>query len=157
MSFFTVSFFGHRELEDLRQVEALLLPLLRKLIKEKEFVTFLIGRNGGFDEYTASLIKGVRRQLDENNSELVLVLPYKVANLEYYEDYYDSIILPASLHGVHPKSAITLKNRWMIDHSDLVVVFVERHKGGAYAAMQYAKKKNKSVINLAQKGGDEEP
>ena len=80
-----------------------------------------------------------------------MVLPYTVADLEYYEKYYDSIIIPESLHGAHPKAAITLKNRWMIEQSDLVMIYVEREKGGAYAAMKYAEKLNKRIINLYTK------
>ena len=76
------------------------------------------------------------------------MLPYRVSNIEYYEKYYDSIIIPESMHGVHPKAAITLKNRWAVEQSDLVIVYVERSNGGACAAMKYAKKLNKRIINL---------
>lgn len=85
------------------------------------------------------------------NNDITLVLPYMVADLEYYEKYYDSIIIPESVYGVHPKSAITLKNRWMIEQSDLVIVYVARKKGGAYTAMKYAEKLNKNVINICKK------
>ena len=67
---------------------------------------------------------------------------------EYYEKYYDSILIPECLYGAHPKSAITLRNRWMVERSDLVIVYVERNKGGAYAAMTHAKKLNKEIVNL---------
>ena len=36
----------------------------------------------------------------------------------------------------------------MIEHSNLVIVYLERNKGGAYTAMKYAEKLNKKVINL---------
>ena len=36
----------------------------------------------------------------------------------------------------------------MIEKSDLVIVYVERQSGGAYAAMRYAEKLNKQIINL---------
>lgn len=41
-----------------------------------------------------------------------------------------------------------LKNQWMIEQSDLVIVYIERKEGGAYTAMKYAEKLNKKVINL---------
>jgi hypothetical protein len=68
--------------------------------------------------------------------------------VEYYEKYYDHIIVPESVYGVHPKVAITLKNRWMVEQSDLVIAYIERDKGGAYKAIKYAEKRNKKVINL---------
>ena len=148
MDIFTVSLFGHREISNLRRLEELLYPIIKDLIKSKSYVSFLVGRNGEFDEYTASIIKLIQKELGKENNEINLVLPYKVADIEYYEKYYDSIIMPPSIQGAHPKQAITLKNRWMVEMSDLVIVYVERENGGAYAAMKYAEKLNKNVVNI---------
>ena len=148
MSIFTVSLFGHREIDDLWRLNDQLTPIIKELIQTKSYIVFLIGRNGEFDEYAASVIKLVQRELGKENSDMSLVLPYKVSDIEYYEKYYDSIVIPESLFGAHPKSAITLKNRQMIEQSDLVIVYVKHNKGGAYTAMKYAEKLNKKVINL---------
>ena len=151
MNDFTVSLFGHQEIDDLRQLDDSLASLVKELMRTKPYVAFLIGRNGEFDEYAASVIKRAQKAVGKEKSDISLVLPYTVANIEYYEKYYDSIIIPESVCGAHPKSAITLKNRWMIDQSNLVIVYVERDKGGAYTAMKYAKKQNKDIINLYTK------
>ena len=148
MKIYTVSFFGHRDLYDLRRIDERLEPILEGLIRTKSYVAFLIGRNGEFDKYAASVIKRVQREVGKENSDMTLVLPYAVADMEYYEKYYDDIVIPDSVGTVHPKLAITMKNRWMIDRSDLVIVNVERDKGGAFAAMRYAEKQNKKIINL---------
>ncbi len=150
MQIFTVSLFGHRDIHDLHQIEVRLTPLVKELIQTKPYVSFLIGRHGAFDEFAASVIKGIQRVFGKENNELTLVLPYPVADLPYYEGYYDSIIIPDEVEGVHPKSAITLKNRWMVAQADLVIVNVERNKGGAYSAMKYAQKQSKRVVNLAE-------
>ena len=150
MNVFTVSLFGHREIDDLRILENYLVPIIKELILTKPYVNFLVGRNGEFDEYAASVIKRVEKGVGKENNDMTLVLPYTVADVEYYEKYYDSIIIPESVYGSHPKSAITLKNRWMIERSDLVIVYVKRDKGGAYTAMKYAKKLNKRVINICK-------
>ena len=155
MNVFTVSLFGHREIDDLRQVEYKLAPIIKELIQTKPYVNFLIGRNGEFDEYAASVIKRVQRAIGAENNEITLVLPYTVSKIEDYEKYYDSIIIPEGVYGVYPKSAITLKNRWMVEQSDLVIVFVERDKGGAYKAMKYAEKQDKGIINLCNITTDE--
>ena len=52
------------------------------------------------------------------------------SEFDYYKTYYDNIIIPESVYGAHPKSAITLKNRFMIEQSRFVIVDVERDKGG---------------------------
>ena len=123
--------------------------MIKELIQTKPYVSFLIGRNGEFDEDAASVIKHAQKELGKENNDITLVLPYAVARLAYYEKYYDNIVIPERLYGVHPKSAITLKNRWMVDMSDLVIAYVERTNGGAYEALKYAEKRNKKIINIA--------
>lgn len=152
MDIFTVSLFGHREIDDLRQLENRLMPILRELIKNKPYVAFLIGRNGEFDEYGASVIKRAQKENGKENNDMALVLPYRVANVEYYEKYYDNVIIPEDVYGAHHKVAIMLRNRWMVDKSDLVIVYVEREYGGAFKAMKYAELLGKTVINLAVLG-----
>ena len=148
MTIFTVSLFGHRKIEDLWQLNKQLAPIIKELIQTKQYVSFLIGRNGEFDEFAASVIKCVQKEVGKENNDITLVLPYTVANLEYYENYYDNVIIPENVYGVHPKSAIPLKNRWMIEQSNLVIVYVEHDQGGAYAAIKYANKLNKEIVNL---------
>ena len=148
MHIFTVSLFGHREIDDLRQLESRLYPAVKALIQAKQYVTFLIGRNGEFDEFAASVIKQAQKESGKEDGDVALVLPYTVAGLEYYERYYDDIIIPDSVNRVHPKAAITVKNRWMIEQSDLIFFYLERNKGGAYAAKRYAERLKKTVVNL---------
>ena len=150
MNVFYVSLFGHREICDVRYLDDTLKPIINELILTKPYVSFLVGRNGAFDEYAASIIKGAQRELGKENNDITLVLPYKLADIEYYGQYYDSVVIPESTCGVHPKSAITLKNRWVVERSDLVIVFVGRNSGGAYAAMKYAQRLNRKVINICE-------
>ncbi len=49
----------------------------------------------------------------------------------------------------HPKSAIQVRNKHIVDRSDFIVFWIERESGGAYRTMQYAKKYGKEMINLA--------
>ena len=148
MNCLTVSLFGHREIDDLRRLDYKLAPILRELIQTEEYVSFFIGRSGEFDEYAASVIKRVQKETEREKSALVLVLPYKVSDIDYYEKYYDDIIIPESVYDAHPKAAITLRHRWMIEKSEIIIVYVEHDGGGAYAAMKYAEKLNKRIINL---------
>ena len=108
----------------------------------------MLGRNGEFDEYAASVIKRVIRERELNNSDITLVLPYTVSDIEYYEKYYDNVIIPECLYGVHPKSAITQRNRWMIDNSDTVIFYLEHNSGGAYSAMKFARKIGRDYITV---------
>lgn len=148
MDVFTVSLFGHRRADELWKLENTLVSKIKALIQTKSYVSFLIGRNGDFDEYAASIIKRVQKEIGKENNDITLVLPYTVSNIGYYKEYYDHIIIPESTYCVYPKSAITFRNRWMIDQSDLAIFFIEHKTGGAYHTMKYAEKQNKCVFLL---------
>ena len=66
--------------------------------------------------------------------------------MEDLEKYYDRVDIPIS---AHPKLAITKRNEWMAEQADLVICYIERESGGAYKAVQYAKKLGKDIVNLA--------
>ncbi len=148
MEIYRVAFFGHRRIYNIREIEERLVPILEDLICKHEFVEFYIGRNGDFDEFAASVIKSVQKRLDRGNSALILTLPYTVRDIEYYEEYYDEIVIPDAVSNAHPKGAITLRNKWMAETCDFVICYIEREEGGAYATVRYAKKNEKYVINL---------
>ena len=42
----------------------------------------------------------MQKEVGKNNNDITLVLPYTVSNLEYYEKYYDNIIIPESVETV---------------------------------------------------------
>ena len=148
MDIYTVALFGHREISDLRGLEEAITPVIEDVISTHSYVSFLIGRNGEFDEYTASVIKRVRKKMGEESSELTLVLPYRVADIDYYEGYYDGVMIPEGLFSAHPKAKIELRNRYMVEMADFVIAYVERSEGGAYRALKYAEKLKKKTVNL---------
>ena len=51
MNTFVVSLFGHREINNLRESGNKLYEIIKELAKSKPYISFLIGRNGDFDEY----------------------------------------------------------------------------------------------------------
>jgi len=143
---YRVALFGHRDFCQHKRLDYTLYPLIKEVLRTKAFVEIYIGRDGEFDIYAASVIKRVQMAMGSENSELNLVLPYVRKDIEYYEKYYDRVSIPIS---AHPKIAITKRNEWVVEQADLVVCYVERKKGGAYAAMRYAENLGKAVLNLA--------
>ena len=67
---------------------------------------------------------------------------------EDYLNYYDDVELSQNAAGAHPKSAMQIRNREMVDRSDFVIFCVERNSGGAYQTMKYAMRQEKHIINL---------
>ena len=66
-----------------------------------------------------------------------------------FRDNYDEIEICQNSAEAHYKSAIQIRNRQMIDRSDLIVCCIEHNSGGAYQTIQYARNQKKEIINLA--------
>lgn len=154
MEVYTVAFIGHRYLDDIFRVEAKLEAYIKELLQSHEYVEFLVGRDGEFDQAVASTVRRMKRAVGECNSSLVWVLPYPTAehenNMDSFHDYYDEVEICEESSKSHFKSAIQIRNRSIMDRADLVICFVNHKSGGAFATLQYAMKKGKTIINLAE-------
>lgn len=152
MNTFTVSFFGHRIIENALEIESRLEQLILTLLREHEYVEFQVGRDGEFDQIVSSVIRRCKREYRSDNSAHIWVLPYLTAeyrdNEESFRDYYDEIEVCEVAAGSHYKNAHQTRNRAMVDRSDLVVFCIQHESGGAWQTMKYAKKQGKPCINL---------
>lgn len=114
---------------------------------------FLIGRDGEFDQIVASTVRRAKHDIRDDNCELIWMLAYPKAvyanNAHSFDEYYDSVEICDEAARSHPKAAIQIRNRSMVDRSDLVVCYFEHETGGAFQTMAYAEKSGKAVINLA--------
>ena len=153
LDIFTVSFFGHREVDHFRDVEKQMELLIFKLVEEKDYMDFLVGRNGDFDQIAASAVRRAKEYYPSKCS-LIWVMPYNMAeyreNMKAYDQYYDEVEICPESDGAHPKAAFQIRNCSMVDRSDLVIFYVTHVHGGAYQTMQYAKRIGKDIINIAE-------
>ena len=62
-------------------------------------------------------------------------------------DYSDTM-LPEGIETVHPRFAISWRNKWMLKQSDYVVTYITHSWGGAAQFAEMAEKQQKIVINL---------
>ena len=155
MELYTVSLFGHREIRSPDMILKRLEKVIQPIIQSQPYVEFLIGREGEFDLLAASVIRRLKRKHDCGNVTLTLILPYIKAefrdNEQEYLNYYDDVEICKESSKAHFKAAIQLRNQRMVERSDLVICYVERNNGGAYQAVQYAKRIGVQTINLAEK------
>ncbi len=103
---------------------------------------FYTGAMGDFDSLFSSAVRSAKKAYP--HIKLICVKPYMTQELnenrDYYTAAYDDVIIPAEIVGVHYKAAIKARNRWMIDHSDIMLSYTVRDRGGAYEAKKYAEK-----------------
>ena len=111
---------------------------------------FYTGAMGDFDSLFSSAVRSAKKVYPY--IKLIYVKPYFTNDIntdkDYYAALYDDIIIPDELAGIHPKAAIKARNRWMIDNSDIVLIYTVRNFGGAYEAKRYAERNGKRLIKI---------
>mgnify|MGYP004568867765 FL=1 len=151
-SVYTVCFFWHRQIDDFRTIEQWIEQLVDKLLNEHEYIEFLVGRDGEFDQLVTAAILRCKKRLDSANCSVTWVMPYLksdyIKNRESYDNYYDFVEVCDQSAKAHPKSAIQIRNRAMVERSNLCVFCVTHRSGGAYQTLQYVEKINANNINL---------
>ena len=140
----TVTFFGHMDTP--KEIKPTLRTTLVDLIENHGATEFYVGNNGNFDTM-------VRRQL-ENLSQTYpitysVVLAYLPTKKSEYEDHSNTI-LPEGIETVPKRFAISYRNKWMVEQSDVVVTYVTHSFGGAAQFKAMAKRQGKTVIELSE-------
>ena len=112
---------------------------------------FWTGGMGKFDKCFSATVRKLKHIYP--HIKLVLIKPYLTNDInengDYFKELYDEIFIPDAIAGVHYKSAIKLRNRWMIDNSEFVITYVNRTFGGAYEAKRYAIRQGKDIFELS--------
>ena len=140
----TVTFFGHKDTP--KEIETTLRATLVDLIENHGATEFYVGNNGNFDTM-------VRRQL-ENLSQTYpitynVVLAYLPTKKSEYDDYTNTIY-PEGIETVPKRFAISYRNKWMLEQSDIFITYVARTYGGAWQFKVIAQRQGKTVIELSE-------
>ena len=140
----TVTFFGHKDTP--KEIEPTLRTTLVDLIENHGATEFYVGNNGNFDTM-------VRRQLEDLSQTYLItysvVLAYIPTKKSEYDDYTNTI-LPEGIETIPKRFAISWRNKWMIQQSDVVVTYVTHSFGGAAQFKEMAEKQSKTVIELSE-------
>ena len=138
------TFFGHKDTP--KNIEPTLRSTLIDLIENKNVTVFYVGNNGNFDTI-------VRRQLEDLSHTYPItynvVLAYLPTKQNEYDDYTNTI-LPDGVETVPKRFAISWRNKWMIQQSDVVVTYVTHSFGGAAQFKELAERQGKTVIELIE-------
>ena len=147
-----MSFFGHRRICNQLHLDRTLDKLIARLLREHNYVELLVGRDGDFDQMVSSAIRRGQREYGCHNSSHIWVMPYPTTffrdNEEACYAYYDEIEICEESSVKHFRAAFQVRNRRMVDRSNLTVFYVETNEGGAYQTMQYAMQQGKDLINI---------
>ena len=136
------TFFGHKDTP--KEIEPTLRSTLIELIENKNVNVFYVGNNGNFDTM-------VRRQLEDLSRIYPITYSVVLAYLPTEKNKYDDLthtIYPEGLETVPKRFAISWRNKWMIQQSDIVVTYVTHSFGGAAQFKALAERHNKNVVEL---------
>ena len=139
-----VTFCGHSVIDNKEEVQKCLDKKLRLLL-DQGANRFYLGGYGEFDRLAATSIYHLKAEYPEIDS--VLVLPY--LDRKDGLDIYSRTCYPPIEH-VPKRFAITYRNKWMVDMSEIVIAYVTHDWGGAYQTLCYAERKRKKVILLPE-------
>ena len=81
MDIYTVAFFGHRYIDNPFRIEDRLEEEIRRLLSEHEYVDFLVGRDGEFDQFASSAVLRVRKQytcMTSTQPKILPLMPFRI-------------------------------------------------------------------------------
>ena len=137
------TFFGHRDCPS--GIRGNLQAEIDRLICNHGVETFYVGTQGSFDRMVYAALAELRKRYQHIKVYRVLAYMPKSSDA----DTADTIV-PEGIETAPPRYAIPHRNNWMIDRSDYVIAYVTHPTGGAYQAVERAKKKGKTIIAISR-------
>ena len=140
------TFFGHRDCSS--SIKPKLREVLIDLIENYSVDMFYVGQQGAFDGIVRSVMKELVSVYPHIRYAVVLErLPSKRDEFDI-RDYSDTM-LPEGIETVHPRFAISWRNKWMINQSDYVVTYITHSWGGAAKFVEIAERQKKHITNIS--------
>lgn len=152
----TCCFTGHRSIpaEHYAKVDARLEKELINLIK-LGYRFFCAGGALGFDTMAALKVLSLKELYEK--IELILILPcetqakhWSKADIDIYEDIKarcDQLIYTSA---EYTRGCMLKRNRRLVNNSSVCIAYLTEAKGGTAYTVEYARKKNVTVINTAE-------
>lgn len=165
----TCCFFGHRKIDETQELKNNLCEIIENLIVNEKVETFLFGSKSQFDELCHKIVT----ELKEKYPHIKRI--YVRSAYQYIPDWYEKSLLENNEDTYFPehmekagKASYVERNQEMINKSDFCIVYYDENylpprrknsrrdlcdyqpKSGTAVAYDYAVKKNKEIINLAQ-------
>ena len=145
-----ISFCGHSSYVAKNVDEQMILDILQTEIGNEKCEIFL-GGYGNFDSFAYSCAKKFKAA--NPNVKLIFITPYRdekyIKEKMYGRDEIDEIVYPPLEH-VPLRYAISRRNRWIVEHSDIIIAYISHAYGGAYETYKFATKKNVKVFNVCE-------
>ena len=152
----TCCFTGHRDMTIAQKKYACecVLELIGDLY-QRGYRHFITGGAVGFDTVAAVAVITAR---DTKYPDITLTLAVPCPNQtakwsQKDKNNYDRILRCVNesvlLATEYTRYCMHQRNRWMVDHSSVVVGLCKSQRGGSYSTLEYAQKQGREIINIA--------
>lgn len=146
----TCCFFGHRKINDSKELREKIVEVVERLIVKDKVDTFLFGSKSEFDSLCLEIVS----KLKEKYGYIKRI--YVRAEFQFIKDnyrkyllnFYDDTYFPEKVIGAG-KAVYIQRNYEMIDKSKYCVVYYEpslTRKSGTKIALDYAVKRGREII-----------
>jgi len=137
-----VTFCGHSQIYDKDTVRKRLTDEIHELLRTG-YRKFYLGGYGDFDNLAAAVLTELKNNCPD--MERILILPYLDRQVD--TSLYDGTLYPP-LENIPKRLAISRRNKWMVEQSSVIVVYVDHNWGGAAKTLEHAVKKGLRIINI---------
>ena len=142
--------FGHQDAPE--SVRALLVEVIERHITEYGVREFVVGRRGAFDGMAGRTLAAAKK----HHPEILLLdlLAYHPSQRDPGQrPGFDGTFYPPGMETVPRPYAIVRANRYMVAHTDALIVYVRDTAGNSAKLLNYArnvaKKNHMTIENLA--------
>ncbi len=145
-----ITFCGHSKINFTNELYDTLMETIEKFVKANPNCTFYLGGYGDFDYLCRKALKQLQKTYIE--IKFIFVTPYinpNYSKLLEAKSLYDECIYPPIEH-IPKRFAIIERNKWMINNADVIIGYIKFLFGGVFQSLEFAKRKNKLIINLAK-------
>jgi len=141
---------GHRVAPD--KLTRLLTAAIEQHITVFDVTEFIVGHYGGFDRLAAKALAAAKER--HPGIVLLVLTPYHPAERAVsMPDGFDDVLYPSDMENTPRRYAILRVNRYMIEHSDYLIIYARYPGSNTRRLFEYAEKLSRNgrlrIVNLS--------
>lgn len=134
------TFFGHSNAPD--NIYPVLEKTIAEVMEKYPGIEFYVGHNGHFDGMARTALK----KLSARYTVVLAYIPGKSDKVLYRDE---ETIYPEGLETAPKRFAISYRNKWLVNNSDMVIAYICHTASRAAEFVKSAEHRGKPVINIA--------
>ena len=149
----TCCFFGHRKINDSKELREKIIKAVERLIEEEKVDTFLLGSKSEFDSLCLEIVSKIKEKY-QHIKRIYVRAEFQIIDDNYRKyllNFYDDTYFPEKVVGAG-KASYVKRNYEMVEKSKYCVVYYEpslTRKSGTKIALDYAVKRGREIIVLS--------